>query len=190
MQRRELISRLASSFTALSISPALADLVANYAPEPGLPGVTPGVLNAAQLSQLRVLVDCVIPDTDTPGANAAGVPAFISYLLKHGYPEQEQAQFKSGLVALEEAAVPRFGKIFSACSHAQQIQLLTDLEAESLRQEEASTAATFVVRMKELTVLGYYTSEIGATAELNYLAIPGPYQGCIEFSEVGRTWAL
>jgi gluconate 2-dehydrogenase gamma chain len=190
MNRRELITRLASGFTALSISPAFADIVTNYAPKPGQPEAAPGVLNKAQLSQLTVLVDCVIPATDTPGANAAGVPAFINYLLEYGYPEQERAQFKSGLVALEKVSVLRFGKTFSACSDRQQIQLLTDLEAESLQQEEASAAGDFVIWMKELTVLGYYTSEIGATGELNYLPIPGPYQGCIDFSEVGRTWAL
>ena len=190
MKRRELISHLASGFTALSISPAMAEIVASYAPDSNPRGAAPGVLDAAQMSLLSVLVDCVIPETDTPGANAAGTPAFISYLLEHGYSGERRAEFTAGLAALEAAAVQGHGTLFGACSYRQQIQLLTVLEAESVQGKETGAAGSFVVWMKELTVLGYYTSEVGARRELNYLAIPGAYQACIDFSEVGRTWAL
>lgn len=48
----------------------------------------------------------------------------------------------------------------------------------------------FFRTMKELTVVGYYTSEIGATVELRHEAFPGRYEGCIPFTDIGRTWAV
>jgi hypothetical protein len=38
-------------------------------------------------------------------------------------------------------------------------------------------------------MLGYFTSEAGATQVLRYIAIPGKQEGCIPFEQVGRTWA-
>jgi hypothetical protein len=48
----------------------------------------------------------------------------------------------------------------------------------------------FIRLMKELTLLGYYTSEVGATEELKYIAVPGRWDACVPFSEVGRAWAV
>ncbi|HUG39845.1 MAG TPA: gluconate 2-dehydrogenase subunit 3 family protein [Longimicrobiales bacterium] len=48
----------------------------------------------------------------------------------------------------------------------------------------------FFRTMKELTVVGYYTSEVGATVELRHEAVPGRHEGCIPYERVGRTWAV
>jgi gluconate 2-dehydrogenase gamma chain len=48
----------------------------------------------------------------------------------------------------------------------------------------------FFRTMKELTVLGYYTSDVGATVELRHEPVPGHYDGCVPFAQVGRTWAV
>ena len=48
----------------------------------------------------------------------------------------------------------------------------------------------FFQRMKELTVTGYFTSEIGATKALEYLPIPGKFQGCIPLKPNQKAWAL
>jgi len=50
--------------------------------------------------------------------------------------------------------------------------------------------APFMRVMKELTLVGYYTSEVGATQELRHEPVPGRYEGCVPFSEIGRTWAV
>jgi hypothetical protein len=47
----------------------------------------------------------------------------------------------------------------------------------------------FILTMKELTVVGFFTSEPGATQVLQYVAVPGAYKGCLPLSEVGKTWA-
>ncbi|HAK76772.1 MAG TPA: twin-arginine translocation pathway signal, partial [Runella sp.] len=46
------------------------------------------------------------------------------------------------------------------------------------------------LRMKELTVTGYFTSEIGATKALEYLPIPGRFEGCVPLKPGQKAWAL
>jgi hypothetical protein len=52
-----------------------------------------------------------------------------------------------------------------------------------------NAAKPFIVELKELTLLGFFTSEPGATKVLQYNQVPGPYKGCVPVGEVGRTWA-
>lgn len=47
----------------------------------------------------------------------------------------------------------------------------------------------FYRQLKELTLAGYYTSEVGATQELQWIAAPGRYDADVPLSEVGRAWA-
>ena len=54
---------------------------------------------------------------------------------------------------------------------------------------EAATSKTFFEEFKELVLVGYFSSQIGAEEELRYEQYPGPYQGCVPFEKVGRTWA-
>lgn len=71
-----------------------------------------------------------------------------------------------------------------------------EVEADTIRwihgepRPVRTPSLPFFRTMKELTVVGYYTSEVGATVELRHEAVPGRYQGCVPFTEVGRTWAV
>lgn len=49
---------------------------------------------------------------------------------------------------------------------------------------------SFFRMMKELTVIGYYTSEPGATKELRYVQVPGRFDGCVPLTKIGRAWAV
>jgi hypothetical protein len=50
----------------------------------------------------------------------------------------------------------------------------------------------FILTMKELTLLGFFTSEVGATQILQYLPVPGSLRSCMPLREAGngKTWAL
>jgi gluconate 2-dehydrogenase gamma chain len=65
---------------------------------------------------------------------------------------------------------------------------VTWIHGEGPRAPRSEVA--FFRTMKELTVVGYYTSEAGATRELRYEHVPGRYEACVPFSDVGRTWAV
>ena len=47
----------------------------------------------------------------------------------------------------------------------------------------------FVLKVKELVLVGYFTSEPGATQVLQYNPVPGPFKGCVPYAEVGKAWA-
>jgi gluconate 2-dehydrogenase gamma chain len=112
-------------------------------------------LTPAELEWLKVLVDTIIPRTDTPGASDAGVPAFIDRRLATNAPLSEV--FRSGMKSLDADAQARFGAAFPAVTPEQRILLLTS------RQDEP-----FFTAMKGLTVDGYYTSEAGLKQELGW----------------------
>jgi gluconate 2-dehydrogenase gamma chain len=57
---------------------------------------------------------------------------------------------------------------------------------EEMRRELRS--GWFFRRLKELSLLGYYTSEVGATKELRVSPM-GAYHGDVPFRTLGRTWA-
>ena len=57
------------------------------------------------------------------------------------------------------------------------------------RAEPRDSAASFFRTLKELTILGYYTSQAGATKELRYVQVPGRYEGCVPFAKIGQEWA-
>lgn len=145
-------------------------------------------LTTEQLRLTGVIVEHIIPSTETPGALAAEVHHFIDHFLPSCSSKAEQILYIKGLQKLDLQAKSRFHKRYVRCNSSQQILLLTQMENATNRF--SSDDQSFFKLIKTLTLLGYYTSEIGATKELSYLAIPGSYKGDVPFSSIGRAWAL
>ncbi|RYZ99160.1 MAG: gluconate 2-dehydrogenase subunit 3 family protein [Moraxellaceae bacterium] len=141
-----------------------------------------------QLQMTGQIADLIIPTTDTPGALAVNVHGFLDGYLAECVSKEEQKQFLEGLKRINIVTNTKFHKPFLACSHKQHIQLLTAIE----KPEMGFTAEdkNFFKQFKSLTLFGYYTSEVGATQELAYLAIPGGYKGNFPFAKIGKAWAL
>jgi hypothetical protein len=144
------------------------------------------------------LAELIIPTTDTPGAIAAGVPTFIDQIVSTWCTLQERRIFVAGLDALDAFCQTRYARAFVGCDTRQQALALADTEqhASTYRSpygggifSDADEAAPFFYKLKQLTVLGYYTSEIGATQELRYEPVPGRYDGDVDFSALGRQWS-
>jgi len=49
--------------------------------------------------------------------------------------------------------------------------------------------AHYFTMMKQLTLLGYFTSKPGATEALRYVPVPGRYEGCIPYTKGEKAWA-
>jgi hypothetical protein len=141
-----------------------------------------------QLQMTGVIADLIIPTTETPGALAVNVHGFMDNYLAECVSKEEQKIFLAGLNKINQVSKNTFKKAFLACSQQQQIQLLTAIEKTHLGF--TSDDKDFFKLFKSLTLFGYYTSEIGATQELAYLAIPGGYKGNFPFAKVGKAWAL
>ncbi len=111
------------------------------------------------------VAELIIPKTSTAGAKEAGVPAFIEMMLKDCYKKPQHLSFMEGVAALEQDK-------FLDMNNAMQTERLKKVEAES----KATKGVTFWRLIKELTLLGYYTSEVGAKASFNYVQIPTKFE--------------
>ncbi len=138
------------------------------------------VLTDHQNAMITVLAELIIPETDSPGATGALVNRFVDVMLAEWFEEDEREEFLRGLVALDGRSVSTLGAPFLALEEAQRIVLLSGLDAEvaALREAHLPTEDHFFRRMKWLTLYGYYTSEVGATEELQQVIIPARYEPC------------
>ena len=172
INRREAIERMALALAASLGSAAAARAAAealvadSYAPK---------ALTPQQLEQVATIADHIIPRTDTPGARDAGVHRFVDTMLAEYYTAAEREQFITGLADVQQ--------------HARQSGNLPATLEQLDRETHAQRTPTFFRMMKELTILGYYTSQPGATKELRYVQVPGRYDGCVPFPADGRAWA-
>ncbi|MDH3290860.1 MAG: gluconate 2-dehydrogenase subunit 3 family protein [Gemmatimonadota bacterium] len=137
-------------------------------------------LSEHQNAMVSVLAELIIPETDTPGATAAQVNRFVDVMLAEWFDEDGREAFLRGLVALDARSVNTFGTPFLELDEVQQSVLLRGLDAElaALRQLDRPTNDHFFQQMKWLTLYGYYTSEVGATQELEQVIAPGRYDPC------------
>ena len=132
-----------------------------------VPGrVKPGYFSESQFQVISKLADLIIPATDTPGALAAGVPAYIDSVV--GANKQLQGIYRSGLVALEERSRREHRQAFIALSEEQQVALLTPWSEAADKSRPSDIGARFFRAMKNLTADGYYTSYTGLVEELEY----------------------
>jgi glucoside 3-dehydrogenase (cytochrome c) hitch-hiker subunit len=192
--RRAALGRVALLLGGAISAPTLAgalDAATRGAWIPAPQDWAPRTLTAGQLELVAVMADHIIPQTDTPGARAAGVHRFVDTLLSDHYPGPERDRFLAGLADVDARTQARHGTAFLDCTAEQQLALLTELDEAAY--PVASDAprppeAWFFHRMKELTLVGYYTSQIGATQELHPSPF-GAYRGDIPYASVGRAWS-
>ena len=139
---------------------------------------------------VATLSELIIPETDTPGARAAGVHEFIDNMLTDWYDESEVDEFLAGLTDIERRAQERGEQSFTDLDRDLQVEILTQMEAEAEAWSENGATETppFFRTIKSLTLFGYYTSEVGATQELRVNPM-GIYRADIPFDEIGRAWA-
>jgi Gluconate 2-dehydrogenase subunit 3 len=120
----------------------------------------------AEHRTVDVISELIIPaDDHSPGASAAKVADFIDLFLT-GVGDDEQALWHEGLTAIDAQSVSRGGKPFAAAPAATQVAILSEIS-----QNEAdphTVLEQFFGRIKERTLQGYYTSEIGIHKELGY----------------------
>ena len=153
------------------------------------------VLNPHQNDTVVTIADLIIPATETPGASAAKVNEFADLLLAEWVDAEERTRFLEGLADVDARSRKKFGKDLTACTPAQQTELLEllDLEVAAMRdarrqgeRREPTAAQGCFQMLKWVTLLGYYTSEIGATEELHNPIIPGRYDGCVTLEQRGK----
>lgn len=189
MNRREAIQRTATLLGFAVSMPAMTAILNGCKASPEL-NFTPVFLTPDQAQTIRAVADVIIPKTETPGAIDVGVPGFIDQMLKEVYSKEDQDRFIAGLTTFEEGALKAGDAFVDMDLEAQLVYLKSvhDPAVEAQKKGELKERP-FILMVKELTLLGFFTSEPGATQVLQYNPVPGAYQGCVPLAEVGKTWA-
>lgn len=191
MNRREAIRQLAFlTGGALSMSTIAGVMGGCTTKKSG--SFSPKTLSDSQNELVTVISEHIIPATDTPGAKAAGVNQFIDHMLTDWNTDAERKHFLAGLDGVDKTSNSSFNENFLDLDDDQQVEVLKKLEQEASNNPDPVTKGElppFFSMMKEFTIVGYYTSEIGASKELKSNLIPGRYDGCVPYSEIGRAWS-
>lgn len=192
MDRREALRKTALLMGAAVSAGAFAGIMQGCKATPELT-YTPSFFTEDQARVMSALAETIIPKTDTPGAIEAGVPGFIDKILKDCYKKEDQDRFITGLAEFDAACAKTHSDSFINLDAEKQLEFAKaqNEAAINVTKEDPSAPRPFFLMAKELTLLGFFTSEPGATQVLQYVAVPGAYKGCIPLAEAGngKTWA-
>jgi len=210
MERREAVRNMALLMGA-AISASTMGALLDSCNHPA--GAKAGNVAFSPGEQLLVtdIANIIIPDTDTPGAKAAGVGPFITMMVKECYNDKAQKVFVNGLKDVDDRSEKLFSKNFLKLSVDQKTHILKNIADETteelkkdkqqrnIEKDENMQATSkgaknnakpyFFQIMRDLSLLGYFTSEIGATKSLVYLPVPGRFDGCVDLTPGQKAYA-
>src|SRR5882724_12226862 len=193
MQRREALKLLAAAATLSLVSRDAFSLFQEVHQQ--LPQTAAlKALDAHQNATVTTIAELIIPQTHTPGAKAARVNEFIDLIVAEWYDDEEKETFVTGLANVDSRARGLYGKNFVNCAQKQQgsiLQAMDDEVAERTanprRRRNHPPEKNFFFMIKQLTLVGYYTSQIGFEQELHaeiilYCALGPPR--CFDLGDV------
>lgn len=164
-----------------SISVALA-----YSPSVGDKIKAGRIFSLEQMQDLMHICDIVIPRTETASAGDIDTHGFIDNQLFHCFSKEKQDEIITVLNLIDQQSQSRHQQTFTALNHEAKYALLTDLDVG--QKEFSSVQRGQFKSLKALICFGYYTSEVGASQELNYQAFPGGYKGSIPHKPSDKDW--
>jgi hypothetical protein len=172
---------------------------------------------ASNIALLDEIAETIIPATATPGAKAAKVGDFMKIMVTDCYTEKQQAAFTKGISDLDEACKKANSKSFMDCTPQQRHDFLVGLEKEAkafnakrdeedkpkmeaLKEANSKLAwkdqkelegapSHYYTMMKQLTLLGFFTSKTGMTETLRHIPVPGKYDGAVPYAKGDKAWA-
>lgn len=183
------------------------------------PNTAVGKFSTEEVNYLDEIAETIVPATKTPGAKDAKCGAFIALMVTDCYDPDEQKTFREGMRRVDAATMKAANVSFMQATPQQRLAVLTafdrqarreayeteaetrkrnglaqlppydDIEAEETKLDGPVEPATFFLMMKELALLGYFTSEIGCTQVLRYVPVPGRYEPCVPYTEGTPAWA-
>lgn len=137
---------------------------------------------------LSEFAEIILPTTAaSPGAKAAGVGAFIPLVIKDCYPPDLQQVFKNGFEDMLAKCKTKFNKEFLNLNNEEKNMIMNELKQETI---DNNKEPSFFLIARDLTLLGYFSSEIGCTIAREYLPIPGKYDGNADYTPGQKAWAL
>lgn len=201
MERRELLKMIALLTGSVMIGGNALLTGCNSEPKAG----RKNLFAKEDIDFLNEVSETILPETKTPGAKAANVGQFITVMVTDCYETKDQKTFQQGIKQLDAACLKMHKKGFMKANAEQRLSLLVALDKEAkayqskkweLEELERKKNKNFpglsdhyFLMMKQLTMLGYFSSEIGCTQALRYQAVPGKYEGSVPYKKGDKAWA-
>ena len=153
---------------------------------------TPKTLSNQEADMPAEICETILPKTDTPGAKDALCHRYIDEMLTNFYAKDKQEYYKSSLKTFDEKSKEKYSKAFVALNTNEREAIMADLVEESKNYKDETGDKPHIFKaVKQATISGYFTSEVGAKGGLcEFLPVPGPFKGCIEYSSVGKAYVL
>jgi hypothetical protein len=145
------------------------------------------------LALFNEIAEVIIPKTSTPGAKEANVGLFMAKAIRDCYTSINQEIFTTGLTLFKNTVKQKYSTEFLSLNQQQRIEVITQIDREMQKysiQKTPDAPYHYYHMMKELTLLGYFTSEAGCTKALRYVPVPGKYDGSYPYRKGDKAWAL
>jgi hypothetical protein len=207
LNRREAIRRVSALLGGVAFVGGKRLLAACERASFPLQEATLGEFTAKDIAFLDEIAETILPETKTPGAKAAKTGAFMALMVTDCYRPAQQNTFREGMRKVDDAARKAHGVPFMEATPAQRLAVLVTLDHEQKRVMDAREAANhrtqglalapvddrepahYFRMMKELALLGYFTSEVGCTQAQRYIESPGRFDPCIPYIPGEPAWA-
>ena len=193
--RREAIRRVSALFGGVALVGHTA-LLSGCAASDVQPVPLAQLFTASDLALIDEIAETILPETSTPGAKAARVGPFMASMVAEAYDASEQQIFRDGLREVDRTCLEMHGVSFMAATGAQRFAVLEQLDRGQLehmkrleRQRKIDAPAHHFRMVKELALLGYFTSEIGYTQAMRYVETPGRFEPCVPYAPGEKSWA-
>ncbi|KGE78479.1 gluconate 2-dehydrogenase subunit 3 family protein [Halomonas sp. ND22Bw] len=189
MNRRELLKMIAvATGTALVGGQALTAFAGGGGEE---------ALTDADVRLLDEVAETLLPRTDTPGAKDAEVGDFMRVFVRDCYTAEQQARFRDGIARIEAHSRAAHGAGFLALDAPRRGEVVAALDREARARMESEARAQVDTEgephgftlIKQLTLFGFFTSKVGGTEVLRYVAVPGRYDGDLAYEPGEPAWA-
>lgn len=185
MERREALKKIAYLMGGAISVTTMGVLFESFAV---LPENSTHLYSVTDEEILAEFSEIILPTTaNSPGAKAAGVGVLIPLIIKDCYPSNLQDVFKKGFDAMLAQSKTKFNKDFLSLNTDEKNLLMNDLKQAAL---DNNKEPSFFIIARDLTILGYFSSEIGCTMAREYLPIPGKYDGNAEYKPGQKAWAV
>lgn len=187
MDRREAIRRTTIALGGALSTGLVTGVLEGCTPE-SVQGEPLVMLTDAQAKTLEAIADRIIPRTKTPGAADVPLASYMDRMLNQYYLPSTSDEVLRQLASFMQKG----GAEFVSLEDSEKDALISKLALEAkVNDQKGREFVSLFHIVKEMTFIGFFTSEIGATTVLSYELTPGGFQGCISLEEAGgKTWAL
>ncbi|MDH3649306.1 MAG: gluconate 2-dehydrogenase subunit 3 family protein, partial [Saprospiraceae bacterium] len=176
ISRREALKRTSLVFGGTLAASTVAGIMSGCQ-APLDPDWTPSFFTTEQSETIAMIAEAIIPKTETPGALDAKVHRYIDELANNVFSEKRQEELLDGLSGFDAHCKELYFRTFAKLRDDQRAEYLMKLHEESQAKERSrGDSPSFFSSMRQLTIAGFCTSEIGATQVLKHDPIPGSYE--------------